>query len=257
MLRELFSTFIRHSEIERGLSPRTLLGYENTFRILVAFTNKPDIPTNTFTTDLVRNLLYYGKEERNWTTKTYHIHYDNFNVFAKWLVLEGHLKANPLLRIQKPKHKKVILQPLKDEQIHKILYVALLKSSLNPFLRLRNHAMLMLALHSGLRMGEFLTLKLPHVQLEEKQLHVHHGKGGKDRIVMITDELVSILALYMKEHEKFFLMHTLILFPSQSGKFFDVRDFRRMTERIVRISGIRFTSHDLRRSYATNLSKQN
>jgi len=71
----------------------------------------------------------------------------------------------------------------------------------------------------------------------------------------MTDELQSTLEIYLQEHEKFFQMKTLILFPSKSAKLFKAREFRRLTDKLGKLADFSFSSHDLRRTYATNLSK--
>ncbi len=257
MLRELFSEFIRHSRIERGLSERTLIGYNDSLKLFFKFIQQDDCAISYFGTEVLRNFFYYGKEERQWAARTYHIHHNNLHVFSRWLVLNEHIKKNPLTPIQKPRLSKPIVQALKEEEVHKILYVALLKSSRIPFLRLRNHALIMLPLHSGLRMSEVIHLKITELNMEAKSIHVRNGKGAKDRIVVMTNELVAILQQYLLAHEKYFQSASLLLFPSKSGKLLNVREFRRITDKIGKLAAVKFASHDLRRTYATTLSRNN
>lgn len=257
MIQELFKTFLRHAEYERGLSLRTISGYKDTLHLFLQFIERDDLSPSLLSTELIRNFLYYGKEERSWSNKTYHIHYDNLNAFCKWLVVNEYLKKNPIEKIQKPKISKPMMNALKNEEVHKILYMALLKSASIQFLRLRNHAILMLALHSGLRMSEVINLELIDVNFEENMLHVRCGKGAKDRMVIMTEELSSNLRMYIQEHEKFFRMKTMALFPSKAGKRLNPREFRRITDKISDLAEIKFASHDLRRTYATNLSRNN
>lgn len=257
MIRDAFAGFLRHAEHEKGLSPRTLQGYRESLEFFMRFIGHEDCSIPCLNVELIRAFLFHGKAERGWSGKTYHIHHSNLGAFCKWLMATGHLPRNPLLAIQKPKLTKPIIEPLEQGQVHKILYAALLKSAQMPFLRLRNHALLMLPLHSGLRMSEVIALQIADLNLEGRTLHVRNGKGGKDRMVVITDELVSILRTYLKEHETFYAMETLILFPSKSGGHLTPREFRRITDKVGELAGVKFASHDLRRSYATSLSRNN
>lgn len=50
-----------------------------------------------------------------------------------------------------------------------------------------------LAYGAGLRLMELLRLRVHHLDLERRQLHVKGGKGDKDRITMIPEILVSRL----------------------------------------------------------------
>jgi site-specific recombinase XerD len=254
-LRTAFLQFLRQSEIERGLSIRTIIGYKDTLNLFFKFTKQDDCPVAYFTTEILRVFFYYGKEERQWAARTYHIHHNNLSVFSHWLMLNNFLTKNPLLPIQKPKLSKPLMKALKDEEVHKILYVALLKSSVVPFLKLRNHALIMLPLHSGLRMSEVISLHIADIDIEAKSIHVRNGKGAKDRVVIITDELVSMLTQYIQAHQKYFQMKTMLLFPSKSGAQLNTREFRRITDKLGKLAGVKFSSHDLRRTYATTLSR--
>lgn len=256
MLKEKFDSFLQYGRIEKGFSNRTILGYQSTLKLFLNFLQKTDFKVKQITTEFIRNFLYYGKDERNWSDKTYHIYYDHLHVFCQWLKENDYLDQNPVTKISKPKLKRKIIKPLKDEEVQKILYVALLKSSNTYFLRVRNHSIVMLAFHSGLRMSEIINLRLSDLNLDEKLIHVRQGKGGKDREVVMTDDLVSHLKTYLQEHERFFQGKTLILFPSKSGKLFVKREFSRLIALLKEKTGIQFASHDFRRTYATNLSKR-
>jgi site-specific recombinase XerD len=254
-LQTAFLQFLRQSEIERGLSPRTLISYKDSVHLFLKFIQHDDCSISYFTTEILRHFLYFGKEERQWSGRTYHIHHNNLSAFSRWMVLNDYLKKNPLMPIQKPKLQKPIVHALKESDVHKILYVALLKSSVNQFLRIRNHALIMLPLHSGLRLSEVIFLQIVDINIDEKSIHVRNGKGGRDRIVVMTDELVSVLQQYIERHEKHFCMTTTRLFPSKSGKQLNSREFRRITDKIGTLASVKFSSHDLRRTYATTLSR--
>jgi integrase len=50
-----------------------------------------------------------------------------------------------------------------------------------------------LAYGSGLRLMELLRLRVQHLDLERRQLHVKGGKGDKDRVTVIPESLVPAL----------------------------------------------------------------
>ena len=257
MLREIFNIFLRQSKHERGLSDRTLEGYVDSLHLFLKFLNKQDCSLGELNTEFIRNFLFYGREECGWAARTYRIHHSNLNVFCKWLMRNDYRKENPLDPIEKPKLNKPIVKALTAEEVHRILYAALLKSARNSFLKLRNHALMMLPLHTGLRLSEVINLHIADLNLSEKLLHVRNGKGAKDRMVVITNELASTLHMYLMEHEKFYRMGTLTVFPSKSGKKLTPREFRRLSDRIGKLANVKFASHDLRRTYATDLSRNN
>jgi len=257
MLQHSFDSFIQQAEIERGLSFQTLQSYRQSFRLYLKFYNNSNDSLAVLNSEFIRNFFHFGKQKRAWSARTYHIHHNNLKVFCNWLVMSGYLKCNPLDNILKPKLEKPIMHSLRERDVHKILYCALFRSSQSHFLRCRNHALLMLPLHTGLRLNEVLSLKITDIRFDENTLHVRCGKGAKDRLVVMTQDLVSVLHSYLTEHEKYFSLRPLLLFPSRSGKFLTPREFRRIIAKIIEASCVRFSAHDLRRTYATRLSEKN
>lgn len=255
-LEDLFNEYIEQVKIERGLSLKTIQSYRETLHLFQLFINSDQLSLQYWTVDYLRPFFHYGRNDRGWAIRTYHIHHNNLKKFGDWLLSTKRIRQNPLLQIQKPKQATVKKKGLKIEQVHKLLYVALLKSSALPFLCIRNHAIISLALQTGLRMSEIINLKINDLHFHDRHIHVRGGKGNKDRFVSIPNDLQSTLGVYLKEHERFYQMKTLILFPSKSGKLFVAREFRRLTERLSKLADIPFSSHDLRRTYASNLSKQ-
>ncbi len=58
---------------------------------------------------------------------------------------------------------------------------------------LRNRAALTTAYGAGLRVGEVSRLKLTDIDSGRKVIRVEQGKGGKDRYVMLSAQLLQIL----------------------------------------------------------------
>ena len=257
MLTDLFETFLRQAQIERGLSDQTLTSYRNSLSFFLKFGNGGALsPSRCLNRESLRNFLYHGMEERGWSARTYHIHHNNISMFCRWLVAENQIKENPLDHIQKPKVAKPVMQALSEREVHRLLYAALLKSARTPFLKTRNHAILMLGLHTGLRMSEIMALNIDHLNYDAHTLLVNRGKGARGRVVVMTSDLTDTLENYVKEHSGFYGMGSMVLFPSKNGNRLTAREFRRITDRIAGLAGVKFSSHDLRRTYATNLSKQ-
>lgn len=64
----------------------------------------------------------------------------------------------------------------------------------------RFRAMFTLMYHCGLRLGEVIRLKPGHIDGSRRVIRVVAGKGGKDRIVPISDELLARLRRFWKQH---------------------------------------------------------
>lgn len=64
--------------------------------------------------------------------------------------------------------------------------------------RLRNYAIIILLLSTGIRNSELLDLDLAHVDLHNRLLTVESGKGGKFRTVDLPEIAVSALTAYLR-----------------------------------------------------------
>jgi integron integrase len=58
---------------------------------------------------------------------------------------------------------------------------------------------------SGLRLFEALELRVKDLDLERRELTVRNGKGGKDRVTIIPDDLVAPLRVHLANLEAWFL----------------------------------------------------
>jgi|Deesub1362A_J573_1020465.scaffolds.fasta_scaffold01724_9 integrase/recombinase XerD len=118
----------------------------------------------------------------------------------------------------------------------------------------RDHAIVVLLIYSGLRVGELCNLTLEDIDFSDRIIRVRSGKGDKDRIVPISHEAVDALKAYLKVRPE----------PKDGGDYLFVsRKRTRITtqqvERIIRNyakkAGIRkkVTPHVLRHTLATTL----
>jgi integron integrase len=61
-----------------------------------------------------------------------------------------------------------------------------------------NRLMAELAYGAGLRLMELLRLRVHHLDLDRRQIHVYGGKGDKDRITVLPDALQERLGLHLE-----------------------------------------------------------
>ena len=111
----------------------------------------------------------------------------------------------------------------------------------------------------GLRLGEGLNLQVRDIDSARMMVHVHRGKGAKDRYVPLPSSTLTMLREYWVTHR-----HPVWLFPATG------RDHRQATRadgpmerssvqgalrRVVHELGLRkmISIHTLRHSYATHL----
>ena len=116
---------------------------------------------------------------------------------------------------------------------------------------LRNRAALTTAYGAGLRVCEVAALKVGDIDSSRMVIRVEHGKGGKDRYVMLSPQLLRILRAYWRLAKP-----AAWLFPGRQGdrpvSTATLQAACRVAARKAEL-GKPVTVHTLRHSFATHL----
>lgn len=125
---------------------------------------------------------------------------------------------------------------------------ALIKSARN----LRDKALIMTILSSGLRASEILNLK--EDDLYRRSLIVSRGKGGKPRVTFIDPLTEKSIREYRHKRE----VDSVFVFTNSFGKPLSRQYLSRMISETALRAGIkkRVSAHTLRHSFATNMLRK-
>jgi site-specific recombinase XerD len=118
----------------------------------------------------------------------------------------------------------------------------------------RDGAMFKLMLRCGLRVEEVANLTLEAVDLRRRRIMVLQGKGGKDRVVYLSDDAADALGAYGRQRahcrvKKVFLVEK----GACKGQPISVRGIQKRMEYYARKAGLRVCCHQLRHTMATQL----
>jgi site-specific recombinase XerD len=248
-IQTLAQKFFDYSKCIKGYSVPTIRRYRQTINYFAKFSGLTEI--EQVTVENARNLFYYGRTTLKWTSNTFICYHKSLSVFFRWCVNEGYMKENPMDKIETPRLEKRLPSKLTKQEAMRILEVADNFPYQNKFLRYRNYAIFATFIMTGLRKKELLTVKLTDVDIENLSVFVRQGKGSKDRVVPISYNLAEILRRYLDERRRmnktcpeFFASYTLNTGFTHSG-------LKRLLEKIIKASGIKFTIHKLRHTFAT------
>jgi len=158
----------------------------------------------------------------------------------KFLYLEM-MEKNLFKKIKPPKAEKKLPTVLTKDEIKKLLAAP----------KNFKHKLLIEMLYSaGLRVSECVALKINDLELEEKMGTVRGGKGRKDRLIILSENLIADIKKYLSKRND----NNPYMFPVR-----ETHITSRQAERIVKDASLtagikkRVFCHALRSSFATHL----
>jgi len=226
-----------------GMSERTQQCYSRSVRMLVEFYNKtPDLINE----QELQDYFLHRKNVDEWSAATMRICYSGIKFFF----------VNVLKRQW---HTLELVHAKREQRLPTVLSVKTVRSILDTVNTPQNKAYLTTVYSCGLRLNEGLNLQVSDVDSERIRIHVHRGKGAKDRYVPLPESTLDILRNYWKLHR-----NQVWIFPrlGRSGKEgptatspmakASVQGALRRVLKQLKIKK-RVSVHTLRHSYATHL----
>jgi len=104
---------------------------------------------------------------------------------------------------------------------------------------------------SGLRVSEVVDLKINDIDFIRKIITVRQGKGAKDRITIVSEQILNNIEKYLLEYQPL-----VFLFESfEAGEKLAVRSVQKVVADAVELAGVNpdASAHSLRHSFATHL----
>ena len=165
------------------------------------------------------------------------------HVFSVAVNEYGWMDVNPLSKVSKPKESRGRVRFLDDDERKRLLEAC--KESSNPYL----YMIVVVALSTGMRQMEILTLKWRDVDLSSGRLTIHETKNGERRVVSIAGHGLELLRVHFQNRK----VLSEFLFPGRDpSKPLDVRSPWANAIKLVDIKDFKF--HDLRHSAASYLA---
>ena len=114
--------------------------------------------------------------------------------YFKWLVEEGEMRDNPMARLRPPPPQERMPKPYTLEEVKAMLRVCQGKDAQS----VRDKAILLTLLDTGLRASEFCSLTIDAVNLDAERIVVM-GKRGKERIVRLGYKAQAAIDRYLRQ----------------------------------------------------------
>ena len=205
---------------ELQASPHTVAAYRDTFRLLLGFTTARlgKAPSQLLLTELdvtvIDAFLNHLEQDRGNSVRTRNARLAAIHSLFRFAELRH---PDHIHMIQR-----VLAIPTKRQQRTEVSFltpteVDALLAAPDRTMRIgrRDHALLVLAVQTGLRVSELVGLRCQDVHLD-RGAHVRcHGKGRKDRVTPLTVQTVMVLQVWLRELAGD--PHAAV-FPSQLGR---------------------------------------
>ena len=226
-----------------GMSKSTQQVYTRSVRQLVDFCGKtPDRISE-------KELQDYFLHRRNvdkWSAATMRIAYSGIKFFF-------------INILKRDWHTLSLINAKREKRLPAVLSLDEVRAVLAAVTTPQNLAYLTTVYSCGLRLNEALNLQVSDIDSQRMRIHVHRGKGAKDRYVPLPHQTLITLRYYWKRHRNPKWLFPRLGHDGKEGRTasqpMDSSSVRGALRRVLVQLNIRkrVTVHTLRHSYATHL----
>ena len=250
--RQILDAFIDNIWIEKGLSQNTLDSYRSDLEQFSSWLEKNNL--SYIKTSKKEILSYLSFLFQKWLgSKTVARKLSSLKSFFRYLVFKSIIPNDPSSEVETPKLLKSIPKSISEKEVEALLAAPDEKTDIG----LRDKTMIETLYSCGLRISELTNLELLNLNLRQGVIRVI-GKGQKERLVPMGDQLIGLLELYISSSRKNLLnkRHSDFLFLSTRGQRMTRQSFWHRIKHYCLASGFepdKISPHVLRHAFATHL----
>lgn len=243
--------FIRYLKFEKRYSVHTQKAYEAD---VIQFKDFLETEYETFVdeaSDVMIRSWIISRIESSSSKRSLNRKLSSLRQFYKYLLRNGFIESNPMLRILSMKIDKKIPSFISEKEM-RVLLEGLEYS--DDYEGLRDKAVLQMFYHTGIRLSELIDLKVEDLDFSQKHVKVF-GKRSKERIIPLLHEHLSDLISYLKERKALFGTTKGPLFLTISGNvLYPKLVYRFVNSYLSRVTSVSQRSpHVLRHAFATHM----
>ena len=262
-LTQLVQEFLEYLEIERNLSPLTIRDYRHYLNNFINWSTKNFAiqSPKQLTIETVRKyrvyLAHYNSPNGNLPIKkvTQNYYVIALRSFLRYLIRKDLPVVAPE-KIELPKVESRSLKFLDRDQVDRLLA----QPDVSKDQGLRDKVLMEMLFSTGLRVSELCRLNRDQINLQRKEFGVI-GKGGRARVVFISDRAALWLERYLEKRndhfQPLFIRYAGNQNPTVNGEQMRLtsRSVQRIVTKYVRkaMLPVAATPHVLRHSFATDL----
>jgi integrase/recombinase XerD len=248
---------------QRHVSAHTMASYRDTFRLLLSFAQglrhkRPsDLDLADLDAALIGAFLTSIEEQRHCTARTRNARLTAIRSFFHYAAFQEPALSAHIQRILAIPYKRQS-RPMVDFLSRAEIEAMLARPDRSTWVGRRDHALLVLAVQTGLRLSELTSLSRSAITFGPGA-HVRcQGKGRKERCTPLTRLTVALLKAWLKDSAA---PGTEVLFPNRYGARLSADSVQYLVKKYVRaatvhcpsLQGKRVSPHVLRHSAAMEL----
>lgn len=244
----LQNKFITYLSSEKRFSEHTIKSYATDLKQFTSFLSSEFQiidEINEISFQIIRtwiaSLLEKGINPRSVNRKI-----STLKTYFKFLIREGELVENPMMKVVAPKSKKRLPVFIEEDQIASLLNEVQFEKD---FVGQRNKLIIELFYVTGIRLSELINIKISDVDFNNQSIKVL-GKRNKERIIPLSSNVVNDLNIFIENNQK-----NKYLFTNLEGeKLYNKLVYRLVNKYIGEISSVNKKSpHILRHTFATHM----
>jgi site-specific recombinase XerD len=195
--------FIERLAHQRGASPHTIAAYRDSFRLLLTFLHEQTgkapskLHLEDLDTDRITAFLSYLENERGNSVRTRNARLTAIHSLFHFAALKAPECSEQIARvlsIPEKRHESTLISYLTEPEIDALLAAP---DRSTPTGR-RDHALLLIAVQTGLRASELVNLHCQDLNLGGAWVRCE-GKGRKERCTPLTRATVQALRVWLRE----------------------------------------------------------
>jgi integrase/recombinase XerC len=245
------NSFIQYLRHEKRFSPHTVLAYKNDLDQFLAYqqltyeTSDPGSVTFSMVRSWIVDLM-----ERKVSTRSIGRKLTTLKTFYKFLLRQGIVTNNPMLKVQAPKTSKR-LPVFVDESNMELLFTDI--DFGEGFAGVRDKLILEILYATGMRLSELTGLDDSRIDVFQCQIKVL-GKRNKERIIPFTKKLKGLIEEYVKVRKETFKESPAFFVTDKGKKLYAKFVYRVVTKRLGEVTTLdKKSPHVLRHTFATHM----
>lgn len=229
------------------------------------FRLEQEMRIRNFSRKTIKSYLYYNKELLRFASKfSDEINKQDIRDYIDFLFSSGRSASTANIAINALKfyyqgilNRKFfdfetgIKRPKEPRKLPTVLSKEEVISMIDALDNIKHKLMIQILFSSGLRVSELVDLEINDIDFSRKLIHVKAGKGNKDRVTVISTQVLNNIEKYLREHQPL----CFVFEGNNEGVKMTTRSIQKIISNSAGKAGINknVTAHTLRHSFATAL----